>query len=133
MCFVCFSYSYSLPHTGIHYVNAQVQFINQKIDEARPGSRLHGLRHIRDPSDEVQIVHIAWMQFFMFSRRQRLNEDDVAEIHARAVHRLDDIWRRAALFDHTVRGALSPAHTSRALAFQPRSEGTRGPNQGKPR
>ena len=71
----------------------QVQFINQKIDEARPGSRLYGLRHIRDPSDDVQMVHIAWMQFFMFSRRQRLNEDDVAELHARAVHLLETVKR----------------------------------------
>ena len=62
-------------------VNSQVQFINQKIDEAQSGSRLHGLRHIRDPSDDVQTVHIAWMEFYMFSRRQRLNEDEIGRAH----------------------------------------------------
>ena len=74
-------------------VNSQVQFINQKIDEAQSGSRLYGLRHIRDPSDDVQTVHIAWMEFYMFSRRQRLNEDDVADLHARAVNLLETVKR----------------------------------------
>lgn len=71
----------------------QIEYINRKIDEAQRGSRLYGLRHVNDPSDDVQTVHIAWMEFFMWSRKQRLNEDDVATLHARAVDLLETVKR----------------------------------------
>ena len=32
----------------------QITLINAAIDRARPGSRLHGLPHVSDPSDEVE-------------------------------------------------------------------------------
>ena len=36
----------------------QVTLINASIDQTRPGSRLHSLQHVSDPSDEVVEVLI---------------------------------------------------------------------------
>ncbi len=44
------------------------------------------------------------------------------DVHARArahTHTHHDFHERAAIFDHTLRGALSPPHTSRAPEFVP--------------
>jgi hypothetical protein len=35
----------------------QVQFVNDAIRKAKPGSKLHGLAPIADPSDEVLLHH----------------------------------------------------------------------------
>ena len=67
----------------------QVAFVNQAIDEAAPRSPLHGLRHIEDPSDQIQLVYIALMDFFLLNRRQHLCESDIVALHEAAKSLLD--------------------------------------------
>jgi hypothetical protein len=46
----------------------QVSLINGAIAQAKPGSRLYGLAHVSDPSDDVVEVLILCMEWNMNSR-----------------------------------------------------------------
>jgi len=67
----------------------QVALINAAIDRARPGSRLHGLAHVSDPSDEVVEVLIKCMEWNIGSRERGLTDDDISRLQEMAVELLD--------------------------------------------
>ena len=62
----------------------QVNFVNRCIDEAAHGSTLHDLDHISDPSDQIQLIWIVWMDYFMLNRRQNLCEREISRLHEAA-------------------------------------------------
>lgn len=67
----------------------QVELINRAIDNAKPGSHLHGLRHVYDPSNEVVEVLIQCMDWNIASRQSRISESELSELHRKAVDLLD--------------------------------------------
>lgn len=67
----------------------QVTLINAAIDRGRPGSRLHGLPHVSDPSDEVVEVLIKCMDWNIGSRRRRISDTDLAGLQEMAVDLLN--------------------------------------------
>ena len=71
------------------YCFYQVELINRAIDNAGPGSRLRGLPHVSDPSDEVVEVLIQCMDWNIASRQSRLSEADLTALHQQAVDLLD--------------------------------------------
>jgi hypothetical protein len=50
---------------------------------------LHGLPHVSDPSDEVVEVLIKCMDWNIASRQSRVPEDELADLHQKAVELLD--------------------------------------------
>ncbi len=54
---------------------------------------------------------------FKIIRREEINNVDNTDYEQNHVPHISDFRERAAIFDHTVRGALSPPHTSRAPGF----------------
>ncbi len=71
------------------YCFYQVELINRAIDNAGPGSRLRGLPHVSDPSDEVVEVLIQCMDWNIASCQSRLSEADLTALHQQAVDLLD--------------------------------------------
>ena len=69
----------------------QVAFVNRAIDEAAPRSPLHGLQHIKDPSDQIQLVYISLMEFFLLNRRQHLCASDIVALHEAAKSLLNNL------------------------------------------
>ena len=67
----------------------QVELINRAIDNAGPGSRLRGLQHVSDPSDEVVEVLIKCMDWNIASRQSHIPEAELADLHQKAVELLD--------------------------------------------
>ena len=67
----------------------QVKLINAAIDKAKAGSRLCGLPHVADPSSDVQDVLIQCMDWNMSTRRSRIPEAELPELHEKAVALLD--------------------------------------------
>ena len=67
----------------------QVELINRAIDTAKRGTRLHGLPHVSDPSDEVVEVLIKCMDWNIASRQSRIPEAELADLHQKAVELLD--------------------------------------------
>ena len=67
----------------------QVELINRAFDNSRPGSRLHRLPHVSDPSNEVVEVLIQCMEWNIASRQSRISEADLPDLHQKAVELLD--------------------------------------------
>ena len=67
----------------------QVILINRAIDNAKPGSRLHGLQHVADPSDDIVEVLIQCMDWNIASRQSRIPAADLPELQQKAVDLLD--------------------------------------------
>jgi hypothetical protein len=74
--------------------HVQVALINAAIDRAKPGSRLYGLPHVADPSDDVVEVLIECMDWNIFSRRSKQTADGLADLHGCAVRLLDLLKRK---------------------------------------
>jgi hypothetical protein len=67
----------------------QVELINRAIDTAKRWTRLLGLPHVSDPSDEVVEVLIKCMDWNIASRQSRIPEAELADLHQKAVELLD--------------------------------------------
>ena len=67
----------------------QVEWINSQIDNASRDSPLYRLPPVVDPSNDMQLVHISWMKFFLLSRKPGLSEADIANLHAKAADLLN--------------------------------------------
>ena len=67
----------------------QVLFVNEAIRKAQPGSPLHGLAHIVDPSDEIIEVLLAALRWDMQQRRFGLTAEGLEKLHALSVELLD--------------------------------------------
>ncbi len=69
--------------------SCQVELINAAIDKAKKGSYLHGLPHVVDPSEEIQEVLIACVEWNMESRAKDIPEADLPALQQKAVDLLD--------------------------------------------
>ena len=67
----------------------QVIFVNDAIRKALPGSKLHGLAPIVDPSDEIIEVLLAALRWDMQQRRFGLTAVGLDKLHALSVELLD--------------------------------------------
>ena len=67
----------------------QVELINRAIDNTKPGSRLRGLSHVSDPSNEVVEVLIQCMDWNIASCQSSISESELPDLHQRAVDLLD--------------------------------------------
>ena len=67
----------------------QVQFVNDAIRKAQPGSKLHGLAPITDPSDEIIEVLLAALRWDMQQRRFGLTAVGLEKLHALSVELLE--------------------------------------------
>ncbi len=69
----------------------QVQFVNDAIRKDQPGSKLHGLAPITDPSDENIKVRLAALRWDMQQRPSRfgLNSVGLDKLHALSVELLE--------------------------------------------
>ena len=67
----------------------QVQFVNDAIRKAQPGSKLHNLAPIADPSDEIIEVLLAALWWDMQQRRFGLTAVGLEKLHALSVELLD--------------------------------------------
>ncbi len=63
--------------------------MNAAIDKAKKGSYLHGLPHVADPSEEVQEVLIACVDWNMETRAKDIPEADLPALQQKAVDLLD--------------------------------------------
>ena len=57
--------------------SCQVELINAAIDKAKKGSYLHGLPHVADPSEEIQEVLIACVEWNMEISAKDIPEADL--------------------------------------------------------
>ena len=62
-----------------------MEWINEQIQAAQPGSSLYGLPEVEDPSSDIQLVLIRFIYYFMHQRRPGLTEQDIPEIQEKAV------------------------------------------------
>ncbi len=67
----------------------QVQFVNDAIRKAQPGSKLHGLAPITDQSDETIKVLLTALRWDMQQRRFGLTAVGLDKIHALSVELLE--------------------------------------------
>jgi hypothetical protein len=69
----------------------QVKLINTTIDRAKPGSSLHCLPHVADPSADVVDVLITCMEWNIATRQTRIQvaEDELPGLQDKAVELLD--------------------------------------------
>ena len=67
----------------------QVLFVNDAIRKAQPGSPLHGLAPIVDPSDEIIEVLLAALRWDMQQRRFGLTAEGLDKLHALSVELLE--------------------------------------------
>lgn len=79
----------TLPFMVRDLIAPEVKLINSAIDNAKHGSRLRGLPHVADPSPDVVDVLIQCMDWNMASRQSRIPEDELPELHEKAVALLD--------------------------------------------
>lgn len=77
----------------VHAFFRQVELINGAIDKAKKGSYLHGLPHVADPSEEVQEVLIACVEWNMETRAKDIPEADLPALQQKAVDLLDLLKR----------------------------------------
>ncbi len=68
---------------------SQVTFVNDAIRKAPPGSQLHGLAPIVDPSDEIIEVLLAALRWDMQQQRFGLTAVGLDKLHALSVELLD--------------------------------------------
>ena len=71
----------------------QVNLINAAIDRAKPGSSLHCLPHVADPSADVVDVLISCMDWNIATRQSRIAEDELPGLQEKAVELLDLLQR----------------------------------------
>ncbi len=71
----------------------QVNLINAAVDRAKPGSSLHGLPHVADPSADVVDVLISCMDWNIATRQSRIAEDELPVLQEKAVELLDLLQR----------------------------------------
>jgi hypothetical protein len=67
----------------------QVLFVNDAIRKAQPGSKLHGLAPIVDPSDEIIEVLLAALRWDMQQRRFGLTAEGLEKLHTLSVELLE--------------------------------------------
>jgi hypothetical protein len=67
----------------------QVELINAAIDKAKIGSYLHCSPHVADPSEEIQEVLIACVEWNMETRAKDIPEADLPALQQKAVDLLD--------------------------------------------
>jgi hypothetical protein len=67
----------------------QVQIVNDAVRKAQPGSKLHGLAPIADPSDEIIEVLLAALRWDIQQRRFGLTAVGLEKIHALSVALLE--------------------------------------------
>ena len=72
---------------------SQVEFLNAAIDRAPRGTRLHGLAHVSDPSDQIVEVLIQCMEWNIMTRRRSIPESELPEVHQAAVDLLELLKR----------------------------------------
>ena len=77
-------------------VLSQVEFLNAAIDRAPRGTRLHGLAHVSDPSDQIVEVLIQCMEWNIMTRRRSIPESELPEVHQAAVDLLELLKRNLA-------------------------------------
>ena len=68
---------------------SQVEFLNTAIDRVLPGSWLHRLAHVSDPSDQIVEVLIKCMEWNIMTRRRSIPESELPELHQAAVNLLE--------------------------------------------
>ena len=71
------------------WFSSQVELINAAIDKAKKGSNLHSLPHVADPSEEIQEVLIACVEWNMETRAKDIPEADLPALQQKAVDLLD--------------------------------------------
>ena len=70
----------------------QVQFINNLIDNAPVGDRLHGMEHVVDPSDEIQLVLVKCVKWNILSREWNLSASEFELLHEKSVELFGDTY-----------------------------------------
>ena len=64
---------------------SQVEFLNAAIDRAPRGSRLYGLPHVSDPSDQIVEVLIKCIEWNIMTRLLSIPESKLPEVHQAAL------------------------------------------------
>jgi hypothetical protein len=67
----------------------QIQFVNDAIRKAQPGSKLHGLAPITDPSDEIIEVLLAALRWDMLQCLFGLTAVGLEKLHALSMELLE--------------------------------------------
>ena len=62
--------------------------INRAIDNAKAGSKLAGLPHVADPSNEIVEVLIQCMEWNMATRQVGISASELPELHQKAISKL---------------------------------------------
>ena len=71
----------------------QVNLINAAIDRAKPGSSLHCLPHVADPSADVVDLLISCMDWNIATSQSSIAEDELSGLQDKAVELLDLLKR----------------------------------------
>ena len=82
-----------IPFMVRDLIAPEVTLINAAIDNAKPGSRLHGLPHVSDPSNDVVEVLIQCMEWNIASRQSLIPEAELPDLQQKAVDLLDLLQR----------------------------------------
>ena len=83
----------TIPFMVRDLIAPEVKLINAAIDNAKPGSRLHGLPHVSDPSNDVVEVLIQCMEWNIASRQSLIPEAELPDLQQKAVDLLDLLQR----------------------------------------
>lgn len=68
---------------------SQVEYINAKIRAAKPGTPLHGLDPVSDPSEKLIEVHMASLKWNMQQRRFGMTGKDCERLQEMSVELLE--------------------------------------------
>jgi hypothetical protein len=82
---ISYMISYLISRSPCPCAALQVKFVNDAIRKAQPGSKLHGLAPITDPSDEIIDVHLDALRWDMQQRRYGLTAAGSEKLHALSV------------------------------------------------
>ena len=83
----------TIPFMVRDLIAPEVKLINAAIDNAKPGSRLHGLPHVSDPSNDVVEVLIQCMEWNIASCQSLIPEAELPDLQQKAVDLLDLLQR----------------------------------------
>jgi len=83
----------TIPFMVRDLIAPEVKLINAAIDNAKPGSRLHGLPHVSDPSNDIVEVLIECMAWNIASRQSLIPEAELPDLQQKAVDLLDLLQR----------------------------------------
>ena len=83
----------TIPFMVRDLIAPEVKLINAAIDNAKPGSRLHGLPHVSDPSNDVVEVLIQCMEWNIASSQSLIPEAELPDLQQKAVDLLDLLQR----------------------------------------